>query len=327
MKKVGALKSTDPFYYKHRNFFVGIFVLIPLLVIPALGMFILIRSEIFESQCTLHLKCETGVGLIPKKTIVNIQGMKVGRITSITLNEKGYVDVDLKFKRKYRRFVHKDSKAYLKQKNFIVGDWEIDLTGGEMDSLGNAKYPVVEDDDTLQVKYQIRLEKMVEAVIQMFEVAKKMITPLEKIILSIENGEGVLKYIFGEDTVMTDVHAIVGRANNLISSVNRTLANADGAIDNLSALGVHGIVTVDTLMVFAQEAGRLIDNLDMVVEDVDSLISGFDNLPEDIDSLVIMLKKDVKEADILLKAIKNHWLFRRAVQRQMRKEEKEMGER
>ncbi len=327
MKKVNIAKSTDPFYYKHRNFFVGIFVLIPLLVIPALIVFILIRSEIFESKCTLHLKCESGVGLIPKKTIVTIQGMKVGRLVSISLNEKGYVDAELQFKRKYRKFVHTDSKAYLKQKNFVVGDWEIDLTGGEKDSLGNATHPKVKDGDTLQAKYQIRLEKMVEAFIQMFEVARKMIAPLEKIIVSIENGEGVLKYVFGEDTVMTDVHAIVSRVNNMISSVNSTLSHADGAIDNLSALGVHGMETVDTLMVFAQEANRLVDNLDLVVADVDSLIGGFNDLPADMDSLMILLKKDVKEADILLKAIQNHWLFRRAIRRQMLKEERERGKR
>jgi hypothetical protein len=281
----------------------------------------------FESHCKLHLKCEIGTGLIPKKTNIYIQGIRVGRVSKVTLNEKGYVDVAIKVKRQYSKFLHKDSKAKLKQKNFIVGDWEIDLTVGECDSLGNQRYSVVEEGDTLEVVYQIRLEKMVEEFIQMVDVVKKMIIPLEEIFQSIEDGEGILKYIFGEDTVMTDVHAIVGRANKLITSVNRTLANANGAIDNLSTLGVHGTVTIDTLMVFAKDANRLIDNLDMVVEDVDSLIAGFDNLPEDVDSLMYMLKNDVKEAELLLKAIQNHWLFRRAIKRQIRKEKRESGER
>jgi len=126
---------------------------------------------------------------------------------------------------------------------------------------------------------------------------------------------------------MTDIHTVLGRVNNLFTEINRTLAYANQMIDNLGALGTHGIVTMDTLMIFSRRANRLVENLNYVVADVDSLIAGFDDLPGDVDSLIVMLMKDVREAEILLKAIRNHWLFRRAIKRQIRKEEREMGER
>jgi len=313
MGKNGTGKSADPFYYKHRNFFVGIFVLIPVLVVPALLLFALVKSEMLENWVTLNLQCETGMGL-KKSTMVNILGKNVGHVHSVILNEKGYVDVVIKIKRRYHHFVHKDSKAWLKQKNFVVGDWEIDIT------MGDGASPQVEDGDTLAVQYQIRLEKMVE-------VFTEIMTPLESIFESLAKGEGILKYIFGEDTILTDIHIVLGRVNNLFTEINRTLANANQMIDNLGALGTHGIVTIDTLMVFSQRANRLVENLDYVVADVDSLIAGFDDLPGDVDSLIVMLMKDVREAEILLKAIRNHWLFRRTIKRQMRKEEREMEER
>lgn len=310
-KQVSVTKSTDPFYYKHRKFFVGIFVLIPLLVIPALLIFALIQSEMLAKWVELNLKCETGMGL-KKGTEVNIIGKKVGHVHSVTLNKNGYVDVAIRIKDRYKEFVRKDSRAWLKQKHFVVGDWEIDLTMGNKDSSD-----VIENGDTLEVVYQIRLEKMVEVVTE-------MITPLEKIIESLEKGEGLIKYIFGEDTLMSDVHAILGRVNNLFTEVNRTLYNANQMIDHLAAFGSHGTATVDSLMVFSQHADQLIADMGFVVLDLDSLISDFGLLPENVDTVLYLLQEDLREAEILLKGIQNHWFFRRAIRKQRERDEREL---
>jgi ABC-type transporter Mla subunit MlaD len=305
--------SKDPFYYKHKNFFVGLFVLVPLLVIPALLMFILIKSEILEHWVELHMKCETGTGL-KKSTNVNILGNAVGHVQTVTLNEKGYVDVTIQVKKRYSHFIHKDSKAYLKQKNFVVGDWEIDLT------IGSQTSQPISDGDTLAVEYQIRLEKMVEVFTQMME-------PFESLIQSLNRGEGILKFIFGEDTLMSDVHVIFGRIHGLFTEINHTLKNANAMIDNLALLGTRGVETVDTLMVFSQQANRLIENVNIVVDDMDTLVNRLGSLPEGVDSLMIMLKDELREADILLKGLQNHWLLKRSIEKRLRLEEKKFDER
>lgn len=311
MSQTEKIQSSDPFYYKHRNFFVGVFVLVPLLFIPALLIIILVRSELLENWVELYIRCETATGL-KKGTDVNILGTKIGHVRTVTLNDNGYVDVELRVKKRFSHFLHKDTKARLKQKNFVVGDWEIDLT------IGNSQLPVIDDGDTLAVEYQIRLEKMVETFTQ-------MIAPLESIFASLAKGEGIIKYIFGEDTLISDVHSIIGRINALFTEVNRTLVNANSMIDTIAEFGARGIETVDSLKVFSNHADQLIGDMGVVVEDIDSLLGDVKTLPVDIDSLILLLRKDVYEAEILLNGIQNHWFFRRTIEKQRALEEKGNG--
>ncbi len=300
MDSIDSRQTRDPFYYRHRNFFVGLFVILPLLIIPALLIFALVKAEIFEKRIELYIRCETASGL-KKTTPVSILGQRVGTIKSIALNENGYVDVVLKIKSRYHRFIHRDSRAQLRQKNFVVGDWEIDLTMGN-DST------IVEDGDTLQVEYQIRLEKMVELFTDMMK-------PLESILESLEKGEGLIKYLFGSDTVLTDFHGLLGRVDKLFGRVDKTLNFADRMIADLSQLGSHGSEAVDSLISLTRNVDVLLKDLHGVVFDLDSLVIGFDSLPEDIDTVIHLLKRDLNEAETLLKGAKNHWFLRRTIRK------------
>lgn len=315
MKENAAVKSNDPLYYKHRNFFVGLFVLIPLLIVPVLLVFALVKSEILEKRMKLYIRCETASGL-KETTPVNILGKKVGNIHSFSLNEKGHVDVIIQIKERYSHMLHRDSKAKLRQKNFVVGDWEIDLT------MGTGKEGV-KNGDTLEVEYQIRLEELTEWFSQMIERFTKMMKPLESIFESLDRGEGIIKYIFGEDTLGVDVRILLDRVNHVFTRVDKTLVHADRMISNLTKLGDRGIEAVDSLMVLSENVDVLIKDLNVVVSDLDSLVTGFDNLPGDVDRVVDLLEKDLEEAEILLKGIQNHWFFRRTMKKQRELELKE----
>lgn len=309
-KTVKAVKSGDPFYYKHRNIFVGIFILIPLLVIPALLIFALVKSEILEQWVEVYIQCETGTGLM-RTTPVNVLGNPVGRVHSVELNEGGYVDVVLRVKRRFRRFIHKDSKATIKQKNLVFGDWEVDLT------MGSKLSPTIENGDTLEVDYPVRLDKLVTQI-------KEMITPLEEIFQSVAKGEGILKHIFGSDTLMPKTTAVFDKINSLFGEVDYTISKANIMIEKLTDFSDHGNATIDSIMVLFNNVGGLIGKIDAMVINIDSLIAGFGTLPEDASAFLNLLQKDLQEAEVLLKGIENHWLLRRTIKKQKKAQEKEM---
>ena len=311
-KTVKTVKPGDPFYYKHRNFFVGIFVLIPLLVIPALLMFALVKSEILEKWVEVYIQCETGTGLM-RTTPVHVLGNPVGRVHSVELNDSGYVDVVLRVKDQYKRFIHKDSKATIKQKNFVFGDWEIDLT------MGNTSSPQIEDGDTLEVIYPVRLDKLVSQLTE-------MISPLQGIFQSIESGEGILKHIIGSDTLMPKTTAIFEKINRLFGEVDHTINKANIMIEKLTDFSDHGTATIDSITVLFSSVVGLIDKIDAVVVNIDSLIVGFGTLPKDANTILDLLQKDLQEAEILLKGVQNHWLLRRTIRKQKKLQEKEMKE-
>lgn len=308
-KTVKAVKPGDPFYYKHRNIFVGIFVSIPILVIPALLIFMLLKSEIFGNWIGIYLQCETGTGLI-KKTPVNVLGKEVGHVKSVKLNEGGYVDVVLKVKQHYSHFIHKDSKATIKQKNFVFGDWEIDLT------MGNKSSPQIKDGDTLEVDYPVRLDKLIAQLME-------MMTPLEDIFQSIASGEGILKHILGSDTLMPKTAEVFNKINRLFGEVEFTIDKANIMIEKLTDFSEHGNATIESIMSLFGNVEGLIGKIDAVVVNIDSLIAGFGSLPEDANTILNLLQKDLQQAEVLLKGIENHWLLRRTIRKQKKLQEKE----
>lgn len=311
-KTVKTVKPGDPFYYKYRNIFVGIFVLIPLLVIPALLIFALVKSEILEQWVEVYIQCETGTGLM-RTTPVNVLGNPVGRVHSVELNEEGYVDVVLRVKRRFSRFIHKDSKATIKQKNLVFGDWEVDLT------MGSKLSPTVEDGDTLEVDYPVRLDRLVTQITD-------MITPLEEIFQSVAKGEGILKHILGSDTLMPKTTAVFEKINRLFGEVDHTINKANIMIEKLTDFSDHGKATIDSITVLFGSVVGLIDKIDAVVVNIDSLIVGFGTLPKDASTILDLLQRDLQEAGILLKGVQNHWLLRRTIRKQKKLQEKEMKE-
>ena len=123
------VKSSEQFHRKHRNFFVGLFILIPLVLLPAFLLYTLIKMSYLEKTSYLFVKYDNAAGL-GKNAAVTVLGIKVGYVESVRLNGAGYIDVTMKVKRDCMRLVKKDGLARLQQKNVAIGDWEIELTGG-----------------------------------------------------------------------------------------------------------------------------------------------------------------------------------------------------
>src|SRR5512136_902322 len=91
----------DSFVRRHRTFFVGLFILIPLVVIPTLLLYTLMKSEVLRSWCRLHAVYDQSYSL-GKGSQVLLSGMRIGHVTGVTLVKEGNVDVAFKIERRYR---------------------------------------------------------------------------------------------------------------------------------------------------------------------------------------------------------------------------------
>lgn len=304
-------KHKEPFYYKHRTFFVGLFLAIPIVVILLTSIFTAIKSEILTDWTTIHIKSESGAGLIEGRTPVQIMGLDVGHVDNVDINLDGYVDVALKVKTKYASILATDSKARMMQKNIVVGDWLIDLT------VGSNAYLPIQDGDTLPVEYTVRLDELMELFTNFMD-------PLRAIVQSLQDGEGLVKYILGSDTLVQDIHKLVNSAETLMSRAGNTIYKADQTLNRFNTFGQHGIATVDSLMVFALNADKMVKELNNTVYTMDTLFSNMDSIPSDFHEVMDHLSRELKQVDLIFKALENHWLLRRAIRRQKEKALKEL---
>lgn len=304
-------KHKEPFYYKHRTFFVGLFLAIPVVVVVLTTIFTAIKSEILTDWTIIHIKSESGSGLLKGRTPVQIMGLDVGHVHDIEINPDGYVDVALKVKTKYASILATDSKARMMQKNIVVGDWIIDLT------VGSNAYLPIKNGDTLDVEYTVRLDELMELFTNFMD-------PLKSIIQSLQDGEGLVKYLLGSDSIIVDVHRLVSSADLLMKRAGNTMNNADRVLNNFNKFGSHGVATVDSLMVFAQSADKMVKDLNNTVFTMDTLFSNMDSIPSDFHDVMFKLSDELEQVELIFKALENHWLLRRAIRKQKEKALEEM---
>lgn len=295
----------EPFHYRHRSFFVGLFVLIPLVLIPAVLLYTLIKADFMQSKATLY--ANFGQGGLKRGDVVKIQGEKVGDVRRVTLNRQGRVDVELAVQERYLDLIRGDSRAVLQQKNFFVGDWEIDIT------IGSEIAGPVGEGDTLQggLKFDVALT---------LRQVTDMVGAVDSVMKSISQGEGLLGRLLAEDTLADVAVGFAYKLDRLVDEVNGVLRNANGMIDRLALMGDRGVETLDTLKGFAQGADTLVGELRRVSANLDALVGDLGSVPDDFGEVMVLLKREVVEMEVLLKALQRHWLFRRSV-RKVREEE------
>lgn len=290
-----AQKTAEPFQRKHRNLFVGLFILIPLVVLPCFLIYTFLKTDILEKWDFLYVKYNNAGGLA-RNAAVTILGMKVGYIENVGLNDGGYIDVKMKIKRQYLHLVKKDSKAKLQQKNVAIGDWEIDLTEGSRGA------PSAASGDTLESIVLAPLAKTLDQV-------TKTVETLQQILQNILDGKGTVGRIFKEDTLVNLAQSLARNANGLIVRAHATLARADSVLIKVSQIGDKGKQVADSIVGISGKVARLIMDVNLLVNSVQSA-------SQDLPGVMNRVQGDISEVELMLKALQNNFLFKNGINRQ-----------
>ena len=285
-------KTGEQFHRKYRNFFVGLFIIVPLVVLPVFLIYTLIKTSYLEKTCYLYVKYDNAAGL-GKSAAVTILGIKVGYVESVVLNNAGHIDVAMKIKKDCMRLVKKDSRARLQQKNVAIGDWEVELTGGAPGSAG------AKNGDTLRGEVQAPIAQTLEQV-------NKTIDTFQKILQNILEGKGTIGRIMKEDTLVTIAQQIARNANSLISHANITLRQVDTILYKVGDIGEKGKQIADSVK---ELSGKIIT----LVIDVNGLVNGLSSATKDVPALMGKVQSDISEVELLLKALQNNWLIKGSI--------------
>jgi MlaD protein len=295
-KSMDVQRTTkEAFHRKHRNLFVGLFILIPLIVLPIFVLYSFFKSDMFEKSDYLNVTYGNAGGLA-SNSAVTISGVKVGYIETVGLNDGGFIDVKMKIKHRYLHLVKKDSKARLQQKNVAIGDWEIELTEGSNGA------PSVANGDTLESIVLAPLAKTLDQV-------TKTVETLQQILQNILDGKGSIGKIFKEDTLINLAKNIERNANSLIVRAHTTLARVDTILIKVAQIGDKGKQVADSVIVISGKVAKLIT-------DVNLLVNSVQTASQDLPGVMNRVQGDISEVELMLKALQNNFLIRSGVNSQ-----------
>ncbi|MBN2189121.1 MAG: MCE family protein [Chitinispirillaceae bacterium] len=281
---------SDSFVRRHRTFFAGLFVLLPLILIPGLLIYTLAKAEVFQGWCRLHVFYDRSYGLA-RGSQVAISGMSIGHVNRIGLVREGCVDVILKVNRRYRPFIKKDTRALLQQKNLVVGDWEIQLTGGTQGA------PEVNDNDTLIAGYSLRADMLMEQV-------TGMVVQIDSIVRKIASGKGTLGRLLSEDSVISQTSAILQNVSGITEQSSNVMKQVDSMFKTVNAVGASSVTLVDSLK-------TVMSGVQKALADAQAVMANAKGASEHLGPMVNQIQVNLDQAEIMMRGLQKNWLIRK----------------
>ena len=279
----------EPLARKYRTFFVGVFVAVPVLAIPALLAYTFMKSDLWQGMVNLYVIYDNSYGL-QRGGQVTISGTRVGHIQELELRPDRNVIVRFTVREQYLPLIKKDTKAQLKQKSFVVGDWEIELAGGHQDSA------TAKDGDTLQSVYPLQMDKTLEQV-------TGMVSAVEQILQLILSGEGTVGRLLTEDSLYRQMGSIAYSAEKLTEEAGRTMASADALIHSVQTTAEGGAEFIDSL-------GPLISSVRGTLEEAHSIVENIKEVSEDVPAIVGRIEDNLAEVEQMMRGLQKNWLLR-----------------
>ncbi len=302
--KKRTVVSAEPFVRKHRNFFVGIFILIPLLTIPVLLVYTVLKSDGFRKWYTLYVFYDNSQGL-KKGNQVTISGTSVGHVKEVELVRERVVCVSFQIREPYYELINKKTRAELKQKGF-VGDWEIELKG---DSLAKEGTPGIKNGDTLIAVNAASLSKTIEN-------ATATLKKVDGLINDIKEGRGTVGQLFTDDSLYTyakqigaNTAGLTENAKQLTYAVRGTVRKTDSLLMTLKNVGDGGKTMIDTLM-------TVIATLRVSLEETQAIVANLKTVSDDAPELMDRLQDNIGEAELMMRSLQKNWLLRQTMGKQ-----------
>jgi len=346
MSKQDKINPKIPFLRRHRNFFVGLFISIPSIIIPCFFLYSFLTSEFMVDWAYLYVTYEDAYDL-KKGNSVTYRGQKIGYVSSVDLTEDNVV-VQLKIDKNFIDFVKKDSEAHLFQKFFVVGDWWIKITPGtrkagwiqDGDKIKGV-VPFVVNENLSQVTVLVNLmEKMVNQIVEgkgaigslfvddsLFKIGKDLATKFNNYFPEIEMLFNQVKDLLSKsEKMMDDAGNLTKGGKDLLKSMKKLLVNVNYVMKDMTQLinnfneippEMKGLIT--NYNGVPPEMEKLLNLYNKVPPQMNELVTDFKPVTHDMRSLMKEMETLLKEAELVFKGIQEHWLLRGAVRRAMKK--------
>lgn len=285
-----ASSPSDPFARRHRSFFVGLFLVIPLMLIPVLIIYTLMKSEFMQRWCQVNVFYDNSYGL-KKGSQVSISGISVGYVQTVILEKEKRIRVQFRVNRQYSGLVKKDTHVKLTQKSFVVGDWQLELTGGSDSSRQ------IKDGDTLISECPFRLEETIDqitGIVNTFDLALR----------DILHGRGSVGKLLTDDTLVVTLENVAGNLQTLTANSRSTMQKVDLLLTSLTKTSDEGKFLIDSMTLAVVKVKDALSDAQGIVKNLNSA-SG------DISPMVKQAQSDIKEAETIMRDLQESWLFKK----------------
>ncbi len=307
------IREEDP-RFRNLERKIGLFIVLALAGLVTGLVLFGIQKDLFTKKYTLRFTVDRGTGFT-KGMPVKLSGFRVGRITSIALNEQAMVDITAEIDNKYRGWIRSDSTVKL-VKEGLVGDSIVEVTVGSLDK------PELKENDAI---IYVKTKGLDELADDIAEKVKPVLIEVRDIISYINNPDGDLKKsIRSLETLTRNLDGTRQNADTLIVSatenVDRITVRTTKLLDTATRK-IDGIDLSPTLARIDKSIEQIDRRFPVLLDKADETlthVSGISKQTHDlarttfprIPGVLSQVEDVMLSTDRLLNSIQNSWLFR-----------------
>lgn len=307
------IREQDP-RFVHLERKIGMFMVVALLCVVVTAVLIGVQKDFFTKKYSLHFTVDRGTGFT-KGMSVKLSGFRIGRVTSIALNEQAMVDVSIEIDKTYHTWIRSDSTVKL-VKEGLVGDNIVDL------SVGSPDKPELKNADAIMY---IKTKGLDELADEIAEKVKPVLIEVRDIIGYINNPDGDLKKSIRNIELLTrNLEGTRQKTDTLLSSatgnINMVSARATTMIDTttkkVDSIDLNPILTRvnSTLDHIDKKVPALLEKADVTMDNVSKIsyetrILSEKTFPK-IPGIASQVEDVMFSTNRLINSLQNTWLLR-----------------
>lgn len=235
------IMEEDP-RFRHLKRKIAIFAVGALALIAFVVVLIGKENDLFTSKYNLRFTVPKGTGFT-RGMPVKLSGFRIGRVSSIALNEAATVNIVLQIDKKYRQWIRRDSRARL-LKEGLVGESIVEV------SVGSAEQPVLGENEVIAFEKTRGLDELADDIA---EKVKPVLIEVRDIIAYVNDPNGDIKQS------LRNMHALSGNLEVTRRQADLLLLEARG---DMGTLSVKMNKVLDDASVTMHKAGTTVDQLD-----------------------------------------------------------------
>lgn len=295
--------------FKHLEKKIGVFAAVAIAGIIA-GVFLIgAEKDIFTPKYQLKFTAEKGTGF-SRGMPVKLSGFRIGRVKTISLNQKAMVDIVVEIDKEYQKWIKNDSSAKL-IKEGLVGDNIIEV------SVGSPGGTMLKNSDIIRFEKTKGLEEVANDIA---DKVKPVLIEVRDIISYINDPNGDIKQSLKNVNILTqELHGTREHVDTLLVSSKENIGaitrNGTTVLNNanekINALGPT-LEKVDRSMAKIEESlPPLLQKIDASLDHVEKTAQQVQKASEKamprVPQLVNSAEDVMQGADTLLNALKDIW--------------------
>lgn len=307
---MATIQDIDPrFRHIGKKVFVFITVCIAILIIVIyqLGKV----KDIFAKTVNLYFTHDTAFELSVNMP-VKLAGFRIGRVSSINLDETGHVLVELEIKKRYLKWIRQDSTATIKKEGYI-GETIIEISFGSLDK------PQLKDGDHITFAKTKGLEDIAKEIV---EELKPVAIDVKNFVEYIVNPQGDVTRILKNTAHLTsELRTTNNELQKRIVEAKKSLKELEEALKNINKTSQDlpkltksvdtSLQEIETLSkTLNQKIPVILDETQKSIEEINKIAKDISRQSPRIGTMIDKAESIADNVDDITEAVKKSWFIR-----------------